>query len=239
MATARSLICRRARKSFKLRAVTVARFEQLASSIRLPEQVIVARGVLPTLPLPYELQTGSLSHGNEFFRCGPKRNGGSAVDPCGLAGELPVDHSAQHSEPRPKPVLTVQVGKQFVPRRELGCGIVLFLIGNLAQENAGARLCNAMNFAQADRNLFARNYQQDAVADDDRGAVVGKGDRSVSPCLASRPTRRRTATSSSVASKPIAVLVPTSSAIRNMVPSPHPMSTRSSLELSSTASAIC
>ena len=58
-------------------------------------------------------------------------------------------------------------------------------------------------------------------------------------CLASRPNRRSSATSSSVANRPTALLTPTRSAIRSRVPSPQPMSTRWSPERRfSTASAI-
>src|SRR5579863_903759 len=113
---------------------------------RFSEQIVVARGVLPALPVADKLQTCGFGHGDELFRGGPERDRRPAVDESGLARQLAVCHSAHHSEPGSKAVFAVEVGEQFPASRELGSGIVLFLVGDFSQENAGARLCDALDF---------------------------------------------------------------------------------------------
>ncbi len=71
-------------------------------------------------------------------------------------------------------MFTVQVRKEISPSLEVGSGIVLFQIRDFPDKYAGTRLCDTNNFSQAGRNRFSRNYEQDAVAYDDRSTGVGK-----------------------------------------------------------------
>jgi len=99
---------------------------------------------------------------------------------------------------------------------------VLLRERNFSQEYSRIGLGNTADLTQTRGNSFPGNHQQHAVADDHRGAFIGKRKLIGQPCRASMPNRRSTATSSSVASKPMAVLVPARSAIRRSVPSPQP-----------------
>lgn len=56
-------------------------------------------------------------------------------------------------------------------------GILLRAIGDFADENARAGFGDAEDLAQAGGNVFARDDEENVVANDDRGAGVGQGQR--------------------------------------------------------------